>query len=98
MVLALTAKQSRRLTEAEIKSCITCASRRDQFGFAACTIAFCRVGCHGNGVRGLGLQLCDDHFLKRCRTLVGAHTATDKGLLLGVVSHDGGRNKTISTS
>lgn len=97
MSLASTAKQSRHLIESEIKSCITCASRCDQFGFAACTIAFCRVGCHGNRVRGLCLQLCDDHFLKWCRTLVGAHMVTNKGLMSGAASHRSGRNGNIST-
>lgn len=41
-------KQSRRHSEADTKSGITCASRCDQFGLAACAVAFCRVGCHGN--------------------------------------------------
>lgn len=41
-------KQGRLIIETDMKSCITCASRCDQFGLAACTIAFCRVGCHGH--------------------------------------------------
>lgn len=53
---------------------VTCASGGDQFGLAACTIALCRVGCHSNWIRGLSLQLCDDHILKRCKTLVFGHT------------------------
>lgn len=42
---------------------VTCASGGDQFGLAAGTITLCRIGCHGNWIRGLSLQLCDDHFL-----------------------------------
>lgn len=64
---------NRHFIEREIRSCITCASRCDQLGFAACTVAFSGVGCHGYWVCGLCLQLSDDHFLKWCRTLVGAH-------------------------
>lgn len=41
-------KQGRHLIEADMKSRITCASRCDQFGLAACAVAFCCVGCHCN--------------------------------------------------
>lgn len=42
---------------------LTCASGGDQLGLAASAVSLCRVGCHGNRVRALSLQLCDDHFL-----------------------------------
>lgn len=29
-------------------SSVTCASCSDQFGLAACTVALCCVGCHGD--------------------------------------------------
>lgn len=41
----------------------TCASGGDQLRLAARTIAFGRVGGHGDGVGGFSLQICDDHFL-----------------------------------
>ncbi len=41
----------------------TCSFSHHQLGFAAGSVSFGGVGCHGDGVRGVRLHASDDHLL-----------------------------------